>query len=182
MSVRMTHRERLLAAVDRQETDRTPIDFGGTLATTIVPSTYKKLTHHLGKTHPTTIGWKRQQLVLPAETILRRFDVDTRPLKLGDYEMGKARELSTHQMIDNWGTTWNKEVGGHYLNVDGPFYKTEADPTLIEAYDWPDPDNPGLYRGLKTQAEDLHTCTDYAVILDLGKTGEPADGCYGKGI
>ena len=39
----MTHRERLLAAVDLQETDRPPVDFGGTLATTIVPSTYEKL-------------------------------------------------------------------------------------------------------------------------------------------
>ena len=52
---RMTHRARVLAAVDRQETDRTPIDFGGTLATTIVPSTYEKLKHHLGETHPTNI-------------------------------------------------------------------------------------------------------------------------------
>jgi hypothetical protein len=33
----MAHRERLLTAVDHQETDRIPIDFGGTLATTIVP-------------------------------------------------------------------------------------------------------------------------------------------------
>ena len=62
MSVRMTHRERVLAAVDRQETDRPPIDFGGTLATSIVPSTYEKLKRHLGETHPTAIGWKRQQL------------------------------------------------------------------------------------------------------------------------
>ena len=46
MSVRMTHRERVLAAVDRQETDRPPIDFGGTLATTIVPSTYEELKHY----------------------------------------------------------------------------------------------------------------------------------------
>ena len=98
----MTHRERVLAAVDRQETDRTPIDFGGTLATTIVPSTYEKLKHHLGEAHTTTIGWKRQQLVLPAETILRRFDVDTRPLKLGDFDKGRARSLSAQQMIDHY--------------------------------------------------------------------------------
>jgi uroporphyrinogen decarboxylase len=164
----MTHRERVLAAVDHQETDRIPIDFGGTLATTIVPSTYEELKRHLGETHTTTIGWMRQQLVLPDETILRRFDVDTRPLKLGDYDEGRARVLSPHQMIDNWGTTWSKEVGGHYLNVDGPFYNTGADPDLIEAYDWPKPDDPGLYRGLKAQAEDLCHGTDYAVILDLG--------------
>ena len=164
----MTHRERVLAAVDRQETDRTPLDFGGTLATSIVPSTYEKLKDHLGERHPTIIGWKRQKLVLPAEPILKRFDIDTRPLQLGGYEGGKAKALSTHQMIDHWGTIWNKEVGGHYLNVDGPFYKTEADPAAIEAYDWPDPDNPGLYRGLKQQAQDLHDGTDYAVVLDLG--------------
>ena len=60
---------------------------------------------------------------------------------------GKDRVLSTHQMIDNWGTTWSKEAGGHYLNVAGPFYETEADPAFIEVYDWHDPDNSGLYRG-----------------------------------
>ncbi len=135
MMAKMTHRERLLAAVDHQETDRTPIDFGGTLATAIVPSTYEKLKHHLGETHKTTIGWMRQQLVMPSENILKRFDVDTRPLKLGDYDEGKARVLSKQQMIDNWGTTWSKEVGGHYLNVDGPFYNAEPDPALIDGYD-----------------------------------------------
>ena len=168
MMARMTHRERVLAAVDRQETDRPPIDFGGTLATTIVPSTYEELKHYLGETRTTTIGWKRQQLVLPDETILKRFDVDTRPLKLGDYETGKAIVLSENRMMDHWGTTWSKEAGGHYLNVDGPFYQTEADPALIDAYDWPNPDDLGLYRGLKKKAEDLHNGTDYAVILDLG--------------
>ena len=124
----MTHRERHLAAVDRQETDRSPIDFYGTLATTIVPSTYDKLKNYLGETHDTAIGWKRQQLVLPSESILRRFDVDTRPLKLGDYDKGKAIALSSQQMLDHWGTTWSKEAGDHYLNIDGPFYHTEADP------------------------------------------------------
>jgi uroporphyrinogen decarboxylase len=164
----MTHRERVLAAVDRKETDRTPIDFGGTLATTIVPSTYDALKRHLGEIHETQIGWMRQQLVMPAESILRRFDVDTRPLKLGNYDEGKAGVLSSHQMIDHWGTTWSKEVGGHYLNVDGPFYHTGPDMDLIEAYDWPDPDDPGLYRGLKARAEELYHGSDYAVILDLG--------------
>jgi hypothetical protein len=82
LMAQMSHRERVVAAIDRHETDRTPIDFGGTLASTIVPATYEKLKHHLGQTHPTTIGWSRQQLVLPDESILKRFDVDTRPLKL----------------------------------------------------------------------------------------------------
>ena len=157
-----------MTAVDLQETDRPPIDFGGTLATTIVPSTYEKLKAFLGETHTTAIGWKRQQLVLPDDTILKRFDVDTRPLKLGNYSEGKARPLSSSKMLDHWGTTWSKEVGGHYLNIDGPFYATDPDPELIPAYDWPNPDDPGLYQGLQDRAEELHSNTDYAVILDLG--------------
>ena len=38
----------------------------------------------------------------------------------------------------------------------------------FDAFDWPDPEDPGLYRGLKIQAENLHNGTDYAVIIDLG--------------
>ena len=56
-------------------------------------------------------------MVLPAKSILKRFDVDTRPLKLGDYDGGKTKVLSTHKMLDHWGTTWSKEAGGHYLNT-----------------------------------------------------------------
>ena len=164
----MTHRERVLAALNHQETDRPPIDFGGTLATSIVPYAYDRLKKHLGEEHETVMGWHRQQLVLPHESILKRFDVDTRPLKLGDYVGGKARQLSAHTMIDNWGTTWNKEATGHYMAVAGGFFETEADSGLIESYDWLDPDNPGFYQGLKERAEALHNNTNYAVILDMG--------------
>ena len=165
---RMTHRERVLAAVDRQETDRTPIDFGGTLATAIVPSTYDSLKNHLEMDHATQIGWKRQQLVMPHETILKRFDVDTRPLKLGVYEGGQARSLGPTTMMDDWGTTWSNEASTHYMAVDGPFFNSEPDPERIAEYQWPDPDNPGLYRNLKETAERLHSQTDFAVVLDLG--------------
>ena len=50
----MPNRERLLAAVDRQETDRPPIDFDGTLATAIVPSAYEKLKNYLAENSNTS--------------------------------------------------------------------------------------------------------------------------------
>ena len=164
----MSHRERVLAAVDRRETDRIPIDFGGTLSTTIVPSTYDTLKHHLRMEHETVIGWKRQQLVLPGETMLKKFDVDTRPLKLGTYESGKAKPLGPSKMMDDWGTTWNKAVDGHYIATDGPFFGVDPDLERILSYDWPDPENGGLYRNLREAAETLHDNSDYAVVLDLG--------------
>jgi len=87
----ITHRKRVLAAVAHQETDRVPIDFGGILATTIVPSTYEKLKRYLDETHTTRMGWKRQQLVLPDETILRR--------------------MTWTPALSNWGTTIRAGAG-----------------------------------------------------------------------
>lgn len=168
MLAKMTHRERVLAALDRRDTDRTPLDFGGTLSTAIVPPTYEGLKQHLGMQHETKIGWKRQQLVLPDKSLLERFDVDTRALKLGLYEGGKARSIDAATMIDDWGTTWSNAAGGHYITVDGPFFDAEPDVEQIAAYDWPDPNNPGLYRNLRDNAETLRHSTDCAVVLDLG--------------
>lgn len=164
----MTHRERVIAAIDRCETDRTPIDFGGTLSTTIVPESYDRLKQHLGLAHETVIGWKRQQLVLPHENILKRFDVDTRPLKLGAYEGGRAKPLGPNTMMDDWGTTWEKAVDGHFIAIDGPFFNSDPDLENSLSYSWPDPENAGLYRNLRETAEVLYNNSDYAVILDLG--------------
>jgi len=43
------------------------------------------------------------------------------------------------------------------------------EPTLaaVERHSWPDPLDPGRYRGLKDRARQLHRETDYAVVLDL---------------
>ena len=54
----------------------------------------------------------------------------------------------------------------HYDIVASPL--AEMDPkTAIEEHDWPDPDDPGRYRGLKERARDLHENTDYAVVLQV---------------
>ena len=43
----MNHRQRILTALRHQEPDRVPIDFGGTVDTTIQAVAYKKLRKHL---------------------------------------------------------------------------------------------------------------------------------------
>ena len=55
-----------------------------------------------------------------------------------------------------------------YLNMDGPFFGIK-NPTidLLENHDWPDPDNPGLYRGIADQVAALRRDTDCAIILNL---------------
>ena len=70
--------------------------------------------------------------------------------------------------MDEWGVTWTKPDQGHFINTDGPFYRldtpTEKD---LEGFAWPDPDDPGRYRGLRERAKFLHDNTDQAVVLNL---------------
>ncbi|MDP7461256.1 MAG: hypothetical protein QGG28_13800 [Alphaproteobacteria bacterium] len=51
----MTHRERVMAALNHRQPDRTPIDFGGTFTTTIFQAAYERLKDHLGLEHETGI-------------------------------------------------------------------------------------------------------------------------------
>ena len=92
----MKHRERILAALHRKEPDLLPIDFGGTLASTIHIKAYEALRDHLGVDTgvPPRILSSRAATVFPSETILRRFGVDTRMLVLGVAEGRPDRQIA----------------------------------------------------------------------------------------
>jgi len=163
----INHRERILAALDHRESDRVPIDFGGTYTTAIYHSAYDRLKRHLGLEHETVIYSKTRRLAVPHESVLRRFDVDTRMLSLGAYE-GDQREIDEDTYLDEWGTTWRKAQDGHYLYVDGPFFdQKRPDIEALINGDWPDPDNAGYYRGLKERARALRQASDCAIILNM---------------
>lgn len=164
----LTHKKRLNLALNFKDTDRTPRDFGGTLSTTLTPDAYEVLNKYLGMSGKATMGWKRQNLVIPHEDMLQHFDIDTRALLLGRYKGGKTKDINENEMIDIWGTHWKRSPEGQYL----PFKEAlaEADPTLetLEKFNMPDPLNPGYFEGLKELAEHLYSKTDYGIILDMG--------------
>ncbi|MCP4304386.1 MAG: hypothetical protein GY788_05810 [bacterium] len=162
-----THRRRVLDALNHKETDRAPIDFGGTYTTTIFYAAYERLKAELGVARSETqIYSKTRRLAIPDEAVLQRFDVDTRFVGLGAYD-GDQRELDDDTYLDEWGTTWKKAEDGHYLYVDGPFFvQKKPDPAQLEAGNWPDPDNPGYYKGLRERAE-AQRATGAAVILNM---------------
>jgi len=161
-----SHRDRILAALAHRETDRVPIDFGGTYTTTIYDSAYDRLKKSLGLEHPTVVYSKTRRLAIPHPSVLERFDVDTQFLGLGPYE-GDQREIDADTYLDEWGTTWRKAQDGHYLYVDGPFFNLKKPSfDLLEDRHWPDPDNPGYYRSLGERARAARA-TGRAVILNL---------------
>ena len=166
--IKMTHRERVLAALNHELPDRTPIDFGGGMAATIYYTAYERLRGYLGVDSGPILQHLRKQsrTVVPEEAVLEHFDIDTRCLLLGGYE-GGGREIDEDTFIDEWGTTWSKTGTHPYINTDGPFYGRPAEIADLEAHDWPDPDNPGYYVGLAERAEALRCNTDYAIVLNL---------------
>ena len=110
---------------------------------------------------------KVRRLAVIDEEVQERFDVDTRYLPLGAYE-GDQKEIDDDTYLDEWGTTWHKAGDGHYLYVDGPFFGIKRpEVSALDDIDWPDPDNPGYYRGLAERAAALRRETDCAIILNL---------------
>jgi len=163
----MSHRERVVTALALQEPDRVPLDFGGSIATTIIMPAYENLKKYLGLEHETHIMGRRARTVIPDKAVLERFDIDTYPLVLGEYRGGAAREIDHDTIVDFWGTTWKRAANGHFINVKGPFQDSHPRIELLETYEWPDPGNPGLFEGLKQKARVMHKDTDYAIVLSL---------------
>ena len=165
-----THRDRLLAALHHEEPDRVPIDFGGAEFTSIIVPAYERLKHYLGMEHETRLLSRMHSVVHPDEEVLQRFGVDTRNVLPGSYEGGLARNIDENNFIDIFGVHWQRTVGAkdiHYLHVDGPFYEGKLSIDAIDAFAWPDPDNPGLVKGIKERVAEIKALGDYAVCLYL---------------
>jgi uroporphyrinogen decarboxylase len=164
-----SHRDRVLAALNHEPTDRVPIDFGGTFVSTIWYSAYEKLKEELGiatTAKAANVSPTRRLAVVEPE-VQDRFDVDTRYLALGQYE-GDQKVIDEDTYFDEWGVTWRKSGEGPYLYVDGPFFGIKKpDIALLDDYDWPDPDNPGYTRGLAERAAALRQNSDHAIILNM---------------
>jgi uroporphyrinogen decarboxylase len=166
----MTHRERILTTLKHKQPDRVPLDLGGTGCSTMTVKTYGRLRAYLGlPPEPLPVKWSiRSTTVVPDEAILRRFDVDARPVRLGNPARRPEREISDDIVLDEWGVTWKRHGDSHFINSDGPLSRL-ADPTLqdLEKLAWPEPADPGRFEGLRDRARKLHEETDYAVILNL---------------
>jgi len=74
----MNSRERVLAALNHQETDRVPIDFGGHRSSGIAAMAYGRLRKHLGLPYkPVRVYDMVQQLAIIDNDVLDLFGVDT---------------------------------------------------------------------------------------------------------
>lgn len=168
MKAEMTPRERVIACLNHQEPDRVPIALGQATGDGITLVAYQNLLRHLGMDAGRAQlreGWA--QLGRVDEEVLRRFRVDMRGIGLGAPDGGKDTWLDDNTVQDEWGVVRRRPPGGYYFDLCGSPLAEDNSLAAIERHRWPDPADPGRYRGLKEKARRLRRETNYAVVLDL---------------
>jgi uroporphyrinogen decarboxylase len=161
----MTSRQRVLAALNHQIPDRTPIDVGGSYATGVNVRAYEAWKTHLGLDTPTIVSSRRSQIAWVEEALRQRFGIDTWPI-LPRGPLHPPEEIfADGSYRDEWGVVRSRPAGGHYYVSGEPLGGACTLETLTH-YPWPDPDDPGYALGLCEEAEAARA-TGYAVMLCL---------------
>lgn len=164
----LTSRERVLKALNHEETDRLPIDIGGIHnLTTMHREAYAKLQAYLGHDNEIKISSMLSQSACPDEYVRKRFKADCYPLYLTPEKYGydlKDDDLGGSYYIDEWGIKWRCPIGGYYYDPVGhPLSNCTLED--IEKFNWPDPRDGSKWTGMREKAKEIYETTDYAIVV-----------------
>ncbi|MFB3786396.1 MAG: uroporphyrinogen decarboxylase family protein [bacterium] len=177
----MKSRERLLTTLNHQVPDKVPLDWGGN-QTGIHHLAYRKILDYFSLDEDIVIMDVVQQLAAPSETVLKRFEIDTRYIRPGMFSPPpELREVKPGYwgFTDGFGVTWampGKQPGeGLYCDiVHNPLARLSYED--LDFYDWPDGTDPAPFQGLREYARKLRAETDYALVS--GITGVVFEYCW----
>jgi uroporphyrinogen decarboxylase len=178
----MTHRQRVLTALNREEPDRVPIDIGASV-NNLNDGVYHQVKRYLG-----IEGEIRQFRGLMTATyyderILEALDVDIRHVWLNDpveYRAVIDDSFDPMSYTDDWGVEIKREEGRGAFHVQAPL--AQASITDLDRYSWPDPEHPLRTEGVKERVEALHAQGEYAIGSNIvGHGGLLEHGCYLRG-
>lgn len=171
MKVEMKPRERVMAALNHQEPDRVPLDLSQATGDGITITAYRNLVKHLGLgDRQIQVKQKRGQTAKPDEDVLRRLRIDFRCVELGSPDGWKDIQIDETSYKDEWGIVRTMPPGGYYYDLTGAPLAEDGTLSAIENFRWPDPLDPGRYRGLRERARRLHEETDFALVIDLNSS------------
>jgi len=167
----MNRRESFNATIKHREPERLLVDFGKHIGS-FHRGAYKVLMSHLGlKSEARILDRMAQNMVLD-DALCKRLGIDFRwlvPNWVGVQDIELDGEKG---YIDMWNTPhkWTG-YGEAYASVGQPLNKDNLIVEDINAFEWPDPDQPAMFEGLREQAKYWHENTDYVVGADGIKTG-----------
>ena len=163
----MTSRERIIRALNHEETDRTPRDFGGTVVTCPEYNAHKRLRRHfnISDAEDPIIDYT-MGTVAACEELMVRFGSDVRRVALNVI----PPVISGGEFESGFGIRHRRAYPHLYYDVVYNPLKS-AGIEELDRMKLPDPDDPALYHGLRDRAKDLFENTGYAVIADFGVPG-----------
>lgn len=163
----LSHRERVVRALNREQPDRVPLDLGSTRSTAIVVQAYERLNRHLSAAEPPRIFSKWLNIAHPSQAMLERFDIDTRSVGQGAPDAWQDLVFPDGSYQDEWGVVRSRPAGCLYYDLTKSPFAGDASEADLARHPWPDPHDPGRCRGLRDAAQRLHRETDYAIGLNL---------------
>jgi uroporphyrinogen decarboxylase len=161
----LTHRERVIKALNHEEPDRVPIDLYFH-AGMLTDKAYFQLKDYLGLKEDIAPFRQGLNANYYDERLLEIFDIDFRRIFFDPYHDLEPMAGSTEEesiFVDAWGTKY----------VTSPSYVHPVGPPLagidtiegLRDYPWPRPEQFGVVTGMKEEAERLFYQTDYAISL-----------------
>jgi len=164
----LTPKERVIAAINHQEPDRVPIVVGVSNATGIKMKTYQEIKELIGVNalDEYIYEWPELGTAKVDEETLQRLHVDVRGVLDLEPEAIRTRNQNRapHTPYENsWGTHQIEISEGEWTSGAPPL-KDASTLEDIEAYPWPDMDDPTRVAHCREQAKRLAEENQYAIM------------------
>ena len=162
--MKMSHRERVIAALSHQQPDRIPLDLGGTRDSSIVVEGYNRLREHFDILSEPDLTSLMMRVVDVDESILQALDIDTRGVFPG---APAPIWTDTDRYVDDWGVERVKPSSSFYY--DQVSFPLAGDVSVrdVVTYPWPEPGDSSRTAGLRSRVETIHRPPGYAAVLNL---------------
>ena len=167
MAVEMTSRERVIRALNFQDTDRVPVDFGGTVVTCMDGEAHRRLCKYFGiqAVESPIIDWT-MGTVEPCEALKEKFRADVR--RVGMNVLPPVIENDTYR--DGFGMLLRRARPHAYFDVI-EHSLAEAEIEDLDNMRMPNPNDLTLYAGLRERTRALWEASTFAIVADFGIPG-----------
>jgi len=156
--------------MNHEQPERLLLDMGKHIGS-IHRRAYVKLKEYLGDSsmiNENVILDRMAQTVVPDESLLQRFDIDFRWIVPHWVQVTERKDVPGY--IDMWGVPYKAAGDWDHCVVDGAPVR-HATLQNIDDFQWPDPNDPEQFRGLRDKAKHLYENTDYVIGADAIKAG-----------
>jgi uroporphyrinogen decarboxylase len=160
------HRERVLAALNHQESDRVPVALGGG-PYGLVDDLYLRLIQHLGLKQPVLPFRTGHNISYMDDRLLEYLDTDLRycwPGLLPNSPVIPGEDDDT--FYDSYGQVWKRAIP-YYYTGDGLLEEATSSDDIERLIHWPDLADPRWTAGVAERARTLRENTDYFVVMRM---------------